>query len=39
MTVKIFDTPEVQTFLNAVAGLDQAAPSRLSIVWSATCSS
>ena len=24
MTVKIFDTPEVQTFLNAVAGLDQA---------------
>ncbi|MBB3192317.1 hypothetical protein FHR94_003893, partial [Halomonas cerina] len=24
MTVKIFDTPEVQDFLNTVAGFDQA---------------
>ncbi|MBL1267533.1 MAG: catechol 1,2-dioxygenase, partial [Halomonas sp.] len=24
MTVKIFDTPEVQDFLNAVAGFDQS---------------
>ena len=26
MTVKIFDTPEVQDFLNAVAGLDTTLP-------------